>query len=119
MLGFSILNLLQGEKKTYRTLHDNPLWTDLQPILTHACRHIELHHATDDTKEIFAEEYHAFNRGIIAETVKVESREAKQSLTERIDNILIHRFFGLPLFLFFMWGLFQLTFEIGSIPMVV
>lgn len=111
------INLLQGEKKTYRTLHDNPLWTELQPILIHACRHIELHHATDDAKEIFAEEYHAFNRGIVAETVKVESRETKQSLTEKIDNILIHRVLGLPLFLFFMWGLFQLTFEIGSIPM--
>ena len=111
------INLLQGEKKTYRTLHDNPIWTELQPMLIHACRHIELHHDTEDAKEIFAEEYLAFNRGIIAETVKVENKEAKQSLTERIDNILIHRFFGLPLFLFFMWGLFQLTFEIGSIPM--
>ena len=112
------INLLQGEKKTYRTLHDNPIWTELQPILIEASRHLEVHHDTDDSKEIFAEEYLAFNRGIIAETVKLESREmAGQSLTERIDNILIHRFFGLPIFLFFMWSLFQLTFEIGSIPM--
>ncbi len=111
------INLLQGEKKTYRTLHDNPLWTELQPILIDANRHLMLHHRTDDTKEIFAEEYLAFNRGIIAETVTVEKQEEAQSLTERIDNILIHRFFGLPIFLFFMWGLFQLTFEIGSIPM--
>jgi len=112
------INLLQGEKKTYRTLHDNPLWTELQPILIEANRHLELHHQTEDAKEIFAEEYLSFNRGIIAETVTVEKREqAKQSLTERIDNVLIHRFFGLPIFLFFMWALFQLTFEIGSIPM--
>ncbi len=111
------INLLQGEKKTYRTLHDNPLWTELQPILIEANRHLVLHHRTDDTKEIFAEEYLAFNRGIIAETMTVEKQEEAQSLTERIDNILIHRFFGLPIFLFFMWGLFQLTFEIGSIPM--
>ena len=111
------INLLQGEKKTYRTLHDNPLWTELQPILIDANRHLVLHHQTDDTKEIFAEEYLSFNRGIIAETVTVEKQEEAQSLTERIDNILIHRFFGLPIFLFFMWGLFQLTFEIGSIPM--
>ena len=112
------INLLQGEKKTYRTLHDNPIWTELQPILIDANRHLELHHQTDDTKEIFAEEYLSFNRGIIAETVTVENKEQmKQSLTEKIDNILIHRFFGLPIFLFFMWGLFRLTFEIGSIPM--
>ena len=66
------INLLNNEKKTYRTLHDNPLWTELQPILIEASRHIELHHDTDDIKEVFAEEYMAFNRGVIAETVKAK-----------------------------------------------
>ncbi len=112
------INLLQKEKKTYRTLHDNPIWTELQPMLIEADRHVALHHDTDDMKEAFAEEYRAFNRGIIAETVKVKpSTVSKKSLTEKIDAILIHPFLGIPIFLFFMWGLFQLTFEIGSIPM--
>ena len=112
------INLLRNEKKTYRTLHDNPIWTELQPILIEAGNHIELHHDTDDIKEVFAEEYMAFNRGVIVETVKVEKQEIAQlSMTEKIDKILIHQLFGIPIFLFFMWGLFQLTFEIGSIPM--
>ena len=50
------------------------------------------------------------------ETVEFKKSE-KKSLTEKIDGILIHKFFGIPIFLFLMWGLFQLTFEIGSIPM--
>jgi len=112
------INLLQNEKKTYRTLHDNPIWTELQPILIEADKHIQLHHDTDDIKEVFAEEYMAFNRGIIAETLRMKSLEhVKLTMTERIDKILIHQIFGIPIFLFFMWGLFQLTFEIGSIPM--
>ena len=112
------INLLQNEKKTYRTLHDNPIWTELQPILIEADKHIELHHDTEDVKEVFAEEYMAFNRGIVAETVKVKKQEnIKLTMTEKIDKVLIHQVFGIPIFLFFMWGLFQLTFEIGSIPM--
>jgi len=112
------INLLQNEKKTYRTLHDNPIWTELQPILIEADKHIQLHHDTEDLKEVFAEEYMAFNRGVVAETVKVAKQEnVKLTMTERIDKILIHQVFGIPIFLFFMWGLFQLTFEIGSIPM--
>lgn len=112
------INLLQNEKKTYRTLHDNPIWTELQPILIEATKHIELHHDTEDIKEVFAEEYMAFNRGVIAETVKFTNLDnVKYSMTERIDKVLIHQVFGIPIFLFFMWGLFQLTFEIGSIPM--
>ena len=112
------INLIQNEKKTYRTLHDNPIWTELQPILIEADKHIQLHHDTEDVKEVFAEEYMAFNRGIVAETMKVAKQENVQlTMTERIDKVLIHQVFGIPIFLFFMWGLFQLTFEIGSIPM--
>ncbi len=112
------VNLLQNETKTYRVLHDLPLWTELQPILIEAEKHIETHHDTDDIKEVFAEEYAAFVRGIIAETVRYGKKAAeKKSLTERIDDVLIHPVFGIPIFLFLMWGLFQLTFEVGNIPM--
>ncbi len=112
------INLLKNNKKTYTKLHDDPIWTELQPILVEANRHIELHHDTADVKEAFAEEYFAFNRGVIAETVNTKKPELeKKTLTERIDSALIHPLFGIPIFLFFMWGLFQLTFELGSIPM--
>ena len=112
------VNLLQNETKTYRVLHDNPLWTELQPMLIEADKHIELHHDSEDIKEIFAEEYAAFNRGIITEVVKEKkAKSIKKTVTERIDNVLIHPLFGIPIFLFFMWTLFQLTFEVGSIPM--
>jgi len=112
------INLLQNEKKTYRTLHDLPLWTELQPLLIEADRHIEMHHDTDDVKEVFAEEYAAFIRGVITETVRLKEQTfERKSLTERVDDLLIHPVLGIPIFLFLMWALFQLTFEIGSIPM--
>jgi len=112
------INLLKNNKKTYEKLHDEPLWTELQPILIEASRHIELHHDTDDIKEAFAEEYAAFNRGIVTEVVHYKQVQKEQkTLTEKIDSILIHPLFGIPIFLFFMWGLFQLTFTLGNIPM--
>jgi len=111
------INLLKNNKKTYEKLHDNPIWTELQPILIEASKHIELHHDSDDIKESFAEEYAAFNRGIVAEVVKQKQQIHKKTLTENIDSVLIHKYFGIPIFLFFMWMLFQLTFEIGAIPM--
>jgi ferrous iron transport protein B len=87
-------------------------------MLIEADRHILLHHDTDDMKEALAEEYFSFNRGVIAEAVKVKPKVVmKKTTTEKIDSVLIHPIFGIPIFLFFMWGLFQLTFEIGSIPM--
>ena len=111
------INLLKNNKKTYEKLHDDPIWIELQPILIEASKHIELHHDSDDIKESFAEEYASFNRGIVAEVVKQSVQVEQKTLTEKIDNVLIHPIYGIPIFLFFMWTLFQLTFEIGAIPM--
>jgi ferrous iron transport protein B len=112
------INLLQNKEKMYRTMHDDPIWIELQPILHEANRHLALHHRTEDIQDIFAEEYMAFNKGVIAEVVKEDNINLQEiSTTDKIDRILIHPVFGIPLFLFFMWGLFQLTFKLGSIPM--
>lgn len=44
-------------------------------------------------------------------------QKEERNLTKKIDALLIHKFFGLPIFLFLMWLLFQLTFTLGQIPM--
>jgi ferrous iron transport protein B len=66
--------------------------------------------------EIFADEHFAFAKGAKMEVMSVEGMKAK-NFTQKIDNLLINKILGIPLFLFFMWGLFQLTFELGSVPM--
>jgi ferrous iron transport protein B len=112
------INLLQNKEKTYRKMHDDPIWIELQPILHEANKHLALHHATEDMQDIFAEEYMAFNKGIVAEVLTQDNLVLQEiSTTDKIDRILIHPVFGIPIFLFFMWGLFQLTFKLGSIPM--
>jgi len=35
-------------------------------------------------------------------------------LTEKIDRVVLHRFFGIPIFLAAMWLMFKLTFDIGN-----
>ena len=57
-----------------------------------------------------------FVKNIIQQCVKIEEIKEKTT-TEKIDSILMNKFIGLPIFLFFMWGLFQLTFTLGEIPM--
>ena len=110
------LNLLREDKYTYKIFHDEPIWTKIQPILNEAFHHLFIHYNTKDMKDIFNEEKFALVRGLVTETLKQKSHTEK-TLTEKVDSILIHKFFGLPIFLFLMWGLFQLTFELGSIPM--
>ena len=110
------IKLLKEDKITYKKFHDEPIWVKLQAILNESFEHIYIHYNTKNIEDIFNDEKFAFARGAVTETVVQKIMEQK-TLTEKVDAILIHKFFGLPIFLFLMWGLFQLTFEVGTIPM--
>ena len=110
------IKLLKEDKQTYKQFHDEPIWIKLQAVLAESFEHLYIHFETKNIEEIFNDEKFAFAKGAFTETVKQKSIEHK-TITEKIDSLLIHKFFGLPIFLFLMWGLFQLTFELGNIPM--
>lgn len=65
--------------------------------------------------EIFNKKF-AFVNSLVSQTVKCEKGKVKTK-TDKLDSILMNKFLGLPIFLFFIWSLFQLTFTLGSIPM--
>ncbi|WP_141047260.1 ferrous iron transport protein B [Aliarcobacter cryaerophilus] len=65
--------------------------------------------------EILAKRFN-FIKNLIQQCVKIQEIKEKTT-TEKIDSILMNKFIGLPIFLFLMWGLFQLTFTLGEIPM--
>jgi ferrous iron transport protein B len=59
------------------------------------------------------EDRYAFIRGICREACERGALD-RVSVTEKIDNILLNRVLGLPIFLGMMWLLFQLTFTLGA-----
>ena len=110
------VRLLQENVDVYKKMHDEPTWIEMLPIVREGLNHIYLHTDTKDLDEIFADEHFAFAKGAKMEVMSSTGMKAK-NLTQKIDNLLINKILGIPLFLFFMWGLFQLTFELGSLPM--
>ncbi|MCU7939646.1 MAG: ferrous iron transport protein B [gamma proteobacterium symbiont of Bathyaustriella thionipta] len=110
------IKLLREDKDTYLRFHEEPVWIELQTIVNEAYKHLYLHYDTKDLDDIFNDEKLALTKGAVIETVQFDKQE-KQTFTDKIDSLLMHQFVGLPIFLFMMWGLFQLTFEVGSIPM--
>jgi len=57
-----------------------------------------------------------FVQNITKECLSIK-KESARTTTEKIDSILMHKYIGLPIFLFLMWILFQLTFTLGEVPM--
>ena len=111
------IRLLFEDKDIYKELHDEPIMMELQPIILKALQHLYTHHDTKNVQEIKANEYYAIARGIHLETVNCQRNRGKKSLTKQIDEVLINKYLGIPIFLFLMWGLFQITFTLGAIPM--
>lgn len=58
----------------------------------------------------------AFVNIVVKNCLVFEANKTK-SKSDKIDKVLMNRYFGLPIFLFFMWLLFQLTFTLGEFPM--
>jgi len=112
------IRLLFEDKELYKKLHEEPIMMELQPRLIAGLEHIYTHHETKDIKEVKADEYRAIAYGIKIEMIKCNTKRPKnKDTTRKLDDILIHKYFGIPIFLFLMWGLFQLTFELGAVPM--
>lgn len=70
----------------------------------------------EDTETILTDSRYGFIAGAIKETYR-GSPESNRKSTDLIDNLLTHRLFGIPVFIFFMWFTFQMTFTLGEYPM--
>jgi ferrous iron transport protein B len=110
---FIAIRLLEGDDEIYRFVRNLSLFVDLLPILQKSRQRLKAEYDEEDTRTIFFEERLALAKGLITQTV---TRAKKETLTEKIDKILIHPVLGLPIFLGVMWLLFQLTFKVGSLP---
>jgi ferrous iron transport protein B len=111
------IRILFEDKDLYKELHEHPIMVELQPRIVISLEHIYTHHDTKNVNDIKANEYIAIARGIRMETIECKRNKGEKNSTQKIDSVLINKIFGIPIFLFLMWGLFQLTFEIGAIPM--
>lgn len=110
------LGLLWQKREVYALVHEHPLYIELQPILNQALGNVYRYCECDDIEEVITSQHYAFTSGLCAEVLHVK-KPKHQNITQTIDALLIHKLFGLPIFIFLMWGLFQLTFTLGQIPM--
>ena len=61
---------------------------------------------------------YGFVHGLLQETMQVDTATAINRIdaTRVIDAFLLHKWFGMPIFLFIMWVMFESTFTVGAYP---
>ncbi len=72
---------------------------------------------TEDTETLVSDARYGFIAGALKETFvfKINPSDAP-SVTKKIDNVLTHKVWGYPIFIFFLWIMFQSTFKLGEYP---
>ena len=70
----------------------------------------------DDPEIVLTDERYGFIAGIMKEVCTTTTQQ-RVDISRNIDLVLTNRFVGFPIFVFFIWAMFQLTFTLGEYPM--
>jgi ferrous iron transport protein B len=70
----------------------------------------------EDSETAFTNARYGFISGALHETFKAGKMHGQQS-TQLIDLFVTHKVLGFPIFILFMWLMFEATFRLGAYPM--
>ena len=70
----------------------------------------------EDPEIVLTDERYGYIAGIMKEVFTTSPRK-RIDMSRNIDRVLTNRFVGFPIFLLFIWAMFQLTFTLGAYPM--
>jgi ferrous iron transport protein B len=70
----------------------------------------------EKSETIITDAKYGFIDGALKETL-TEPKKDKHVIKRELDDLLTHKFWGFPIFMFLMWFMFQATFTLGSYPM--
>lgn len=74
------------------------------------------HRYGEPAETIITDAKYGFIAGALEETYRSRNAGKKHVPADRIDRVMTHRIWGLPIFLLLMWITFQTTFSLGGIP---
>ncbi len=100
------IKLLEGDKEVYRLIeNEGPA-----PIKE---RLVYLEEKATEYELQIVDKRYDFIGGIVNKAVKKPS-DTSETLTDKIDKIVTHKYWGIPIFALIMFGIFELTFVLGQ-----
>lgn len=109
------IKLLETDKITLSQLLHLKNISQIKSVTNHAIEKLEKEYG-EKSETIITDAKYGFIDGALKETF-VEKVKDKRTRKRELDDLLTHKLLGFPIFLFFMWLMFQATFTLGSYPM--
>ncbi|WP_321437913.1 ferrous iron transport protein B [uncultured Bacteroides sp.] len=109
------IKLLENDKGAEKVISTLPNSSDIFATKEKAAKRIQVSMNEDSESAIMNAKY-GFISGALKETF-VDNHMEQQQMTKVLDAIVTHKIWGYPIFILFMWIMFQGTFSIGQYPM--
>lgn len=111
---FAAMKLIENDQEIVELIRQTPAGSAVLQTAERLRREIEAETGSEPEMLITNQRY-AFVHGLLASAVSTAG-ENEETTSDRIDAVLTHRVFGLPIFFGLMWLLFTLVFTLGEYP---
>ena len=108
---FVAIKLLEKDPEFHRFLKRNE-YASLYNVVDKCIENIEKQY-NRPSEFLFTDVRYGFIKGALKETLRYSKEDADQSI-DKLDKILTHKIWGIPIFLAFLYVMFFSTFYLGS-----
>ena len=109
------IKLLETDKTTLVQLKEYGNFEQIKSLTKSTIAELEKEYG-ERSETIITDAKYGFIDGAMKETYR-EPKKDKYKLKRELDDLLTHKVWGFPIFLFLMWLMFQATFTLGKFPM--
>lgn len=108
------IKLLEGDKAILSELEKYENYPQIKSITKQAIQNLEKEYG-DTCDTVITQLKYGFIEGALKETYHL-SNQVNKIKQQTLDNLFLHKFWGYPIFLFFILLMFQATFSLGKYP---
>ncbi|MCD4730941.1 MAG: ferrous iron transport protein B [Bacteroidales bacterium] len=110
------IKLLEKDKGAHFTLSRTKNYETIKEVAESEILKLESQ-LKEDSETLITDAKYGFISGALRETYQPNKFKRKSKTdTELIDTLITHKIFGFPIFIFFLWIMFQATFKLGDYP---
>ncbi|NJL05392.1 MAG: ferrous iron transport protein B [Chloroflexaceae bacterium] len=109
------IQLLEGDEGLTTLVQAAPNSTPLLEQVASQHAHLSAHY-NDDLDVVLADQRYRFVHQVVQHTLTRPAAPAA-TISDRIDQIVTHKWLGIPIFLMLMWAVFKLTTDVSA-PML-
>lgn len=113
---FYAIKLLEKDKGAQFSLSQTKNYPEIKKVSENEILKLESQFK-EDSETLITDAKYGFINGALRETYQPNKFKRKlKTDTEIIDTFVTHKIFGFPIFVFFLWVMFQATFKLGDYP---